>query len=467
MKEESRATRWLAMHIISVCVAAFAIAISIDMSGYKADGFLAFAHGAVILVLCMAFTMLAYQAIRNPIIKDSDIKQFNFTDHDSSILPFLFAPHAISHDPKNGITIHSVIYKCISSRFTKLLPIAFCALFFLKVTIDAGSISFINTFFLIVQSFIVMVVSFIATMTMLQVPMILRYKSMGLDGGQSGFVSQMWQLIFGKKKAKTVPAIEGSSEPNPLDKSYKADDIRIFEALKVLSTTTGQRYADLRKAAAETESEIHSISKEFDIPLESFSNELIKLNEITNVFFPTTLDSFDKTFKNTQMRTELTQVFRAKIEKNILIKIHRYEEAIEAIRIKLLETRLSPFDTSIIDGYISNLHMLHQKIKAKSGSVTNKHLVIAQNIISNLLPSLVNTWGMSDNEKDRAEVQSHFEQLVAFLEEQLSALDGSEPSGGDPLLLTLDSGTEIDSNALHQQISRNGQYIKLLKSEWR
>ena len=267
------------------------------------------------------------------------------------------------------------------------------------------------------------------------------------------------------KRPKQSSAIEEKVKSKTFSISHDYSD-RIAEVSTVLNPKTGAKYEELYKKTIQTESEIHNIIKQFDTPVAHFTAELTTINEINQTLFVTTIEGFDKTFNNTQMRDELVQSFRSKVDKNILEKIVHYENSLNLIQIKLLEIRLSPFDTSIIDGYISSLKALHYKIEKRSGLVSNKHSIIAQNIMSNLLPSLIKTWNMSRKSEEKREVEAQFEQLIFFLEGQLAALDNTADPSCDSLSLSFNCDAQLETDNVSQQIGKNDIYIKSLISNW-
>ena len=132
--------------------------------------------------------------------------------------------------------------------------------------------------------------------------------------------------------------------------------------------------------------------------------------------------------------------------------------------------RLSPFDTSGIDGYVEKAHLLNHKIGTSSGVMTNKHLIISQSVIKDLLPSLVKTWSMADTPEQKNSIESQFEELILFLESQLAALEVSDSASKiaptNQQLLSLDISSDMSLTELNSKIGQNGQYIKILKEQW-
>lgn len=319
--------------------------------------------------------------------------------------------------------------------------------------------------FLLAQSVIVLGAILITFMAAFQLPSIIRYlkiKTVGLSVESSSM-----RLIpsFLKNRAVDVNLIP----PPPPEKKTDLSE-RFAPALKVLSPPVGVRFQNLYTSVVELSYEVENISKDFNVPVANFSDELALINEIVNVFYPTTIANCAKTFGNTTLTKELQAVFQEKVERSIVYKISSYEDSIKKIHIRLLELRLSPFDTSTIDGYVEKAHLLNHKISSSSGAITNKHLIISQSVIKDLLPSLIKTWSMADTPEQKSDAEGQFEELIMFLEGQLSSLEVGDSAliekAPNEKLLSLEVGGDVSLTELNSKIGENGQYIKILKEQW-
>lgn len=454
--------QWMIRLIASVLIATIAALTSIRFSGYYPSGIL-----TLLLSLLTLSAGVGFAATSFKLLNARPVNHIEFDAAGDNTLSEL-----ILHTPHNTIDARHRIrfYPLIDSGifFNPLSSIAVTYLFFcctLYLTIGANTITFVNYMFLLAQTVIIFGTTLILFMAAFQLPSIMKYLNVktGLLPEGTRPMRLISSLLNGK--STNVKAIA----PPEKEKEVSLND-KLAPALNVLSPPIGVRFKNLYASVVDLSYEMENISKDFHVPTSNFSDELALINEVVNVFYPTTIANCEKTFSNTTLTKELQAVFQEKVERSIVHKIRSYEEAVKKINIRLLEMRLSPFDTSGIDGYVEKAHLLNHKIGTSSGVMTNKHLIISQSVIKDLLPSLVKTWSMADTPEQKNSIESQFEELILFLESQLAALEVSDSASKiaptNQQLLSLDISSDMSLTELNSKIGQNGQYIKILKEQW-
>ncbi|MBO6224998.1 MAG: hypothetical protein J6N72_06060 [Psychrobacter sp.] len=451
--------RWTINLIVSVFLATIFVLTSIKFSGYSSSGVLSLVLYMLMLIACIGFVATS--------LKMFNIGHVDYIEFDANANNSL--SDLIIHTSKTAIDFDHKIrfYPLIDLRiiFNPLVTLALIYLFSvctLYLTVGSDAITFMNYMFLLVQSFIIFFATLAIFMAMFQLPSIIKYLMIKTALSKSRFTSRP---SFLKGKTAGHKPIVAPKDKNKVDLNE-----RFEPALNAFSTPTGIRFKKLYASVVDLSYEIENVSKDFNIPSSNFADELALINEIVNVFYPTTIANCQKTFTNTTLTKDLQIAFQEKIERTIIYKIRSYEDSIKKINMQLLEMRLSPFDTSGIDKYVDQAHFLHHKISTNSGVMTNKHLIISQSVIKDLLPSLIKTWSLASSSEQKKKIEGQFEELISFLQGQLRALEVSDSSTKSlPLnqqLLSLDVSSDIGLTELDSKIGQNGQYIKILQDKW-
>lgn len=460
-----RDSQWMIKLIISVVLAQMVTIFSIKASGYAAEGVL-----DLTLNVVLAITVFSYFAIVTRIINPGRNEYIPFdATAKNTLSDFLIFRTKGSIDEVNNIKFYSLSNKeMILNPFVSLVSFYIFAVCSLHLTMSAAPVNFMDYVFLLTQSFIVFFITIMFSMAVFQLPSIVRFLKIkaGMTPAEEGFMRLIPSFL--KSKAVGTTLIK---KPKQAKKQEKADlDEKFAPALDVLSAPVGNRFKSLYASVVDLSYEIENISNDFNVPSSNFDEELAVINEIVNVFYPTTLANCEKTFSNTTLTKDLRMAFQEKVERSLVYKIRTYEDSIKRFNMNLLEMRLAPFDTSGIDEYVKEAHLLHHKITVNSGTIANKHLIISQSVMKDLLPSLIKTWSMAGTSEQKANIEQQFEQLINFLKSQLSALETNKESIKSAIseqkLLSLDVGNEINLNELNSKIGQNGQYIKMLQDQW-
>lgn len=460
-----RDSQWIIKLIVSVVLAQMLTIFSIKASGYVAEGVF-----DLTLNILLAITVFSYFAIVTRIVSPGpdEYTAFDATAK-NSLSDFLIFRTNGSVDNANNIKFYSLSNKKIFlNPFVSLVSFYIFAVCTLHLAMNSAQVNIMDYVFLLTQSFIIFAAALILFMAVFQLPSIIKFLKIkaGLVPAEEGLMRLIPSFL--KSKAVGTALIKKPKKPKA---PAKADlDEKFAPALDVLSAPVGNRFKSLYASVVDLSYEIENISNDFNVPSSNFDEELAVINEIVNVFYPTTLANCEKTFSNTTLTKDLRMAFQEKVERSIVYKIRSYEDAIKRFNMNLLEMRLAPFDTSGIDPYVKEAHLLHHKITLNSGAIANKHLIISQSVMKDLLPSLIKTWSMATAPEQKASIEQQFEQIINFLKSQLSALETNKKSvqsvAAEQKMLSLDIGNEVSLNELNSKIGQNGQYIKMLQDQW-
>ena len=460
-----RDSQWIIKLIVSVVLAQMLTIFSIKASGYVAEGVF-----DLTLNILLAITVFSYFAIVTRIVSPGPDEYIAFdATAKNSLSDFLIFRTNGSVDNANNIKFYSLSNKKIFlNPFVSLVSFYIFAVCTLHLAMNSAQVNIMDYVFLLTQSFIIFAAALILFMAVFQLPSIIKFLKIkaGLVPAEEGLMRLIPSFL--KSKAVGTTLIKKPKKPKAPE---KADlDEKFAPALDVLSAPVGNRFKSLYASVVDLSYEIENISNDFNVPSSNFDEELAVINEIVNVFYPTTLANCEKTFSNTTLTKDLRMAFQEKVERSIVYKIRSYEDAIKRFNMNLLEMRLAPFDTSGIDPYVKEAHLLHHKITLNSGAIANKHLIISQSVMKDLLPSLIKTWSMATTPEQKASIEQQFEQIINFLKSQLSALETNKKSvqsvAAEQKMLSLDIGNEVSLNELNSKIGQNGQYIKMLQDQW-
>ena len=462
-----RDSQWMVKLVASVVLAQMLTIFSIKASGYVAEGVFDLTLNILLAITVFSYFVIVTRISVTRIVSPGPDKYIAFdATAKNSLSDFLIFRTNGSVDNANNIKFYSLSNKKIFlNPFVSLVSFYIFAVCTLHLAMNSAQVTIMDYVFLLTQSFIIFAAALILFMAVFQLPSIIKFLKIkaGLVPAEEGLMRLIPSFL--KSKAVGTTLIEKPKAP------AKADlDEKFAPALDVLSAPVGNRFKSLYASVVDLSYEIENISNDFNVPSSNFDDESALINEIMNVFYPTTLANCEKTFSNTTLTKDLRMAFQEKVERSIVYKIRSYEDAIKRFNMNLLEMRLSPFDTSGIDPYVKEAHLLHHKITLNSGAIANKHLIISQSVIKDLLPSLIKTWSMATAPEQKASIEQQFEQIINFLKSQLSALETNKKSvqsvAAEQKMLSLDIGNEVSLNELNSKIGQNGQYIKMLQDQW-
>lgn len=280
-------------------------------------------------------------------------------------------------------------------------------------------------------------------------------------------------IAFGKVQPYTSidnPKSTKSASELGLDAEIAIIDKTLKPVINTMSDENTNRLRNLYIGAVKARIEAKAISDDFKMPYSYFSEQLGLINEITQVFIPTTVKNFEKIFDNTLYKKELKEVLEGDIQDKITGSITVYEDKLLSIGTYLLNVRLSVFDTSDISVYVNQIHLVIYKIELLSGTTASSALVIAKSINDDLLPSIIKTWTTADNEAQRTEIKEQLQSVIDFLQKQLATINGGTSIAGstvkDPLMLDVNKADGFLNNNLGNKISKNKHYIQILNNQW-
>lgn len=461
---------WMIKYSLSVLAAALVSQVTTIISGYGISGFMVSVELTIFLVFISAFTVCLYRLYRNKLtLNPNPTKGFNAKDNNDLFDIILFKNHP-SMDLSNNISLNPLL---VSSNIIN--PLSILAIIYLafscnlRIVLLHSEPTVIDFLFLMGQTWVVYCSFLIYFMALFQSRSIYKFLiiKVGINPLEAT-VMKILQQIFGMKDRKTSATPVADMRTLNLNGKGKPVKEYLDPVVRLLTRSYAPKFVETYQTALHLQSELINASKEFNVSESYFSDDLIIISEILDVYYPDVVAKSKKALSNTNMFEQIKDKFQQDMQKSIVSNIEQFGFKIKRINNKILALRLSAFDTTDIDPYIASAKGLHRQIKLGSGDWSNKHLVIANSVINELLPSMIDSWALSNDPEQREFVLDNFKEMVDFLQSQLDALQGASynsiENNNPKLALELDRA--VDLGELNIQIQKQSQYIKNLKNHW-
>ncbi len=461
---------WLSKYAVSSYAAVTIAQLASIISGYGIDGLLASMELTLFLAFTVSFLFTLFRLYTSRLLLNPiPTKGFDATD-DHSLSDFLLYKTNPSEDYIKGIYFYPLL---TSSNFINPLAMLSIIYLFCSCTIhfliDSGTITLIDYLFLLAQSWIVYIFSLLVVMALFQSPSIYRFLviQIGIDPSEI-HIMKLLQKLFGINTDDTIGVTISSMRTlNSNGKGQSAQDF-LAPVVQLLSRNYAHTFVEVYERALNLRLELNNATKEFNVSHSYFSDDFIVISEILDIYYPDVVAKSKKALSNTTMIEQIKSQFQGDMQKSIVSNVEQFIYKLDNINKKILALRLSAFDTTAIDSYIATAKSLHRQIKAGSGEWSNKHLVISTSVINELLPSLIDSWALSNDDEQKEVILGNFKGMVDFLQAQLAALTNSDikaiAAQSMPLALELDS--RVNLGELNTRINRDAQYIENLNQHW-